>query len=164
MGHALTLLLCVVTKQVLCRRARKRTRGCLSCLSNLGRVCSGGTGAADDRPYLTRNQTQKPHTEYGVGSRFILTPSSPSSQAFYEFSNSEDSKHPGLAGLLLATTQKVKTYLQWTPYGGCTSAFSQVPGSCMTCGVEWKIVASNRRGFGGEGNGPADRQYGRKAN
>lgn len=28
--------------------------------------------------------------------------------------------------------------------------------------VEWKTVASNRSGFGG-GNGPADRQHGRKA-
>ncbi|KUM56718.1 hypothetical protein ACN42_g10482 [Penicillium freii] len=33
-------------------------------------------------------------------------------------------------------------YLQWTPYGGCTSAFSQVPGSCIPRGVEWKTVAT----------------------
>lgn len=117
--------------------------------------------ATDDRPFLTRNQKQKPHTEYGVRSRLILTPSS---YAFCEFSNSEDSKHPGLARLILATTQRVEPYLQRTPYGGCTSAFSQVLGSCMTRGVGWKTAASNRSGFGGEENGPADRQHGRRVN
>lgn len=88
-GHALTLLLCVGTKQV---GEREKGRENVSHVSNLGRVHSGGTGATGDRPSLTRNQ--KPHTEYGVASRLILTPSS---YAFCEFSNSEDSKHPGLA-------------------------------------------------------------------
>lgn len=62
MGYALTLLLCVVTKQV---GEQGKGRENVSHVSNLGRVCSGGTGATDDRPFLTRNQ--KLHMEYGVG-------------------------------------------------------------------------------------------------
>lgn len=55
MGHTLTLLLCVVTKQV--GESEKKDGENVLHISNLGRVCSGGKRATDDHPsHVIRNR------------------------------------------------------------------------------------------------------------